>query len=274
MTSIAMPLIDIGANLTNSRFQDDLDAVLARARQAGVGQIIVTGTSSAASRAAYALTQRFPDMLYSTAGVHPHDAKHWDSKSAKLIAELASHAKVVAIGECGLDFNRNFSPRQQQLECFEAQLELAVTLKKPVFLHDRDAHDDFLAILKRYRNALSGAVVHCFTGSLEEMRAYLDLDCHIGITGWVCDQRRGDGLRQAVKHLPLERLMIETDAPFLTPPNLSPKPANNRNEPAFLPPIVATLSRIMQIKPQELAAQTVRTTQSFFALPASTTIVQ
>ena len=274
MTSIAMPLIDIGANLTNSRFQDDLDAVLARARSAGVGQIIVTGTSSAASRAAFALTQRFPDMLYSTAGVHPHDAKHWDSNSAKLIAELASHPAVVAIGECGLDFNRNFSPRQQQLDCFEAQLELAVKLKKPVFLHDRDAHDDFLAILKRYRNALSGAVVHCFTGSLEEMRAYLDLDCHIGITGWVCDQRRGDGLRQAVKHLPLERLMIETDAPFLTPPNLSPKPANNRNEPAFLPPIVATLSRIMQIKPQELAAQTVRTTQLFFALPASTTIVQ
>ncbi|MEN9866747.1 MAG: hypothetical protein RL748_2337 [Pseudomonadota bacterium] len=269
MTSIALPLIDIGANLTNSRFQDDLDAVLARSRQAGVNKIIVTGTSSAASRAAWALTQRYPDLLLSTAGVHPHDAKHWDDKTAKLIADLLRHPQVVAVGECGLDFNRNFSPRQQQLDCFEAQLELAAKVKKPVFLHDRDAHADFLAILKRHRSNLTGAVVHCFTGTLEEMRAYLDLDCHIGITGWVCDQRRGDTLRQAVKHLPLNRLMIETDAPFLTPPNLSPKPANNRNEPAFLPHVLATLSRIMQIKPQDLAAQTVATTQAFFALPVT-----
>lgn len=266
MISNRFPLIDIGANLTNSRFQDDLTQVLARSREASVDHIIVTGTSASASRAAFALTQKYPDMLTSTAGVHPHDAKHWDDKTTGLILELAAHPQVVAIGECGLDFNRNFSPREAQLTCFEAQLQLAAQVKKPVFLHERDAHDDFFALLKRYRPQLVGAVVHCFTGDVNELQAYLDLDCHIGVTGWVCDQRRGDDLRQAVKHIPLNRLMIETDAPFLTPPKLSPKPASNRNEPAYLPAVLATLSTILQIAPQDLAAQTVQTTREFFSL--------
>jgi TatD DNase family protein len=263
----AMPLIDIGANLTNNRFHEDLNEVLARAQQAGVGQIIVTGTSLAASRGAFALTQRHPGLLYATAGVHPHDAKHWDQHSAKQIHALLKNPQVVAVGECGLDFNRNFSPKEQQLACFEAQLELAAEVQKPVFLHDRDAHADFLTLLKRHRPKLNGAVVHCFTGTREEMRAYLDLDCHIGITGWVCDQRRGQSLRDAVRFLPKERLMLETDAPFLTPPNLSPKPVANRNEPAFLPQVLATLARIMQVTPASLAQQTTHNSRSFFGLP-------
>ncbi len=277
MTSPAIPpsttpstsplLIDIGANLTNSRFHDDLPEVLARAQRAGVAQIIVTGTSQAASRGALALAQRYPGTLYATAGVHPHDAKHWDQQSAKAIRTLLGKPQVVAVGECGLDFNRNFSPREQQLACFEAQLELAAEVQKPVFLHDRDAHSDFLAILKRHRPKLNGAVVHCFTGTRDEMRAYLDLDCHIGITGWVCDQKRGQSLRDAVRFLPKERLMLETDAPFLTPPNLSPKPLNNRNEPAFLQQVLATLARIMQINPSSLAEQCSDNSRAFFALP-------
>jgi TatD DNase family protein len=260
------PLIDIGANLSNARFRDDLDAVLARAAQAGVGHVIVTGTSIGASRAAFALTQRHPAMLSSTAGVHPHDAKHWDGQTEAAIAELAGHRAVLAIGECGLDFNRNFSPKDQQLACYQAQLQLAADLKKPVFLHQRDAHTAFITILKRYRPALTGAVVHCFTGTLTEMREYLDLGCHIGITGWVCDERRGAELQQAVKFIPLDRLMIETDAPFLTPRTLSPKPASNRNEPAYLPAVLATLSGILDISAQELAAHTVKTTRDFFGL--------
>lgn len=262
-----LPIIDIGANLTNSRFQEDLDQVLARARGAGVNHIIVTGTSLGASRAALALAKAHPGLLTCTAGVHPHDAKNWDAKCAKAIADMVRQPQVVAVGECGLDFNRNFSPREAQLACFEAQLQLAAQVKKPVFLHERDAHADFFTLLARYRPQLSGAVVHCFTGDTQELKAYLDLDCHIGVTGWVCDQRRGDALRQAVKHIPLDRLMIETDAPFLTPPNLSPKPANNRNEPMYLPQVLATLSRLLQVKPQELAAQTQQTTRLFFGLP-------
>lgn len=262
-----LPVMDIGANLTNARFQDDLDAVLLRAEKAGVGHIIVTGTSLAASRAALELVRRFPQQLSCTAGVHPHDAKNWDARSARQIAELARRPEVVAVGECGLDFNRNFSPREAQLACFEAQLQLAAQVGKPVFLHERDAHADFCKLLARYRPQLRGAVVHCFTGGEAELNACLELDCHIGITGWVCDQRRGVALRQAVKHIPLSRLMIETDAPFLTPPNLSPKPVANRNEPMYLPQVLATLSRLLQVAPAELAAHSVRTTRAFFGLP-------
>ena len=264
--SNTLPMIDIGTNLTNTRFQDDLDSVLSRARAARVDHIIVTGTSLGASRAALALCKRYPDVLTCTAGVHPHDAKHWDAQSATAISELLRQPQVVAVGECGLDFNRNFSPREAQLACFEAQLQLAADVKKPVFLHERDAHADFFRLLAKYRPQLAGAVVHCFTGGVDELKAYLDLDCHIGITGWVCDQRRGGALREAVRHIPLNRLMIETDAPFLTPPNLSPKPAANRNEPVYLPLVLATLARILQVKPQELAAQTLQTTRTFFNL--------
>lgn len=261
-----LPLIDIGANLTNSRFHDDLPEVLARAQRAGVHRVIVTGTSERASRDALALARRYPAQLTCTAGVHPHDAKHWNAKTAEVIAVLAANPEVVAVGECGLDFNRMFSPEAQQLACYEAQLALAARLKKPVFLHQRDAHQRFFELLKRYRPQLLGAVVHCFTGNVEEVNAYLALDCHIGITGWVCDERRGGDLRQAVKHIPLNRLMIETDAPFLTPRNLTPRPASNRNEPAYLSTVLTTLARLLKIAPAELAAQTVKNTQEFFDL--------
>jgi TatD DNase family protein len=147
-------------------------------------------------------------------------------------------------------------------------LQLAVDVKKPVFLRQRDAHTAFITILKRYRAALTGVVVHCFTGSLTEMREYLDLDCHIGITGWVCDDRRGEALQHAAKFIPLNRLMIETNAPFLTPRTLSPKPASSRNEPAYLPAVMGTLARILHIPAPALAAQTIKTTQEFFALPS------
>lgn len=267
MTSSPLPLIDIGANLTNSRFHGDLPEVLARAQRAGVGRVIVTGTSERASRDALAMAKRYPAQLSCTAGVHPHDAKHWSANTAAVIAELAANREVLAIGECGLDFNRMFSPEAQQMVCYEAQLALAARLRKPVFLHQRDAHQPFFELLKRYRPQLSGAVVHCFTGNVAEVKEYLALNCHIGITGWVCDERRGDDLRQAVKHIPLDRLMIETDAPFLTPRNLTPKPAGNRNEPAYLPSVLETLARLLQVAPTVLAAQTVKNSQEFFALP-------
>lgn len=261
-------LIDIGANLTNRRFHADVDAVIERARQAGVCHIIITGTSEQASRDALVLARTRPAHLSCTAGVHPHHASLWGPAGAAAIAALAGADEVVAIGECGLDYNRMFSPQAQQLACFEAQLELAARLRKPVFLHERDAHDDFFALLKSYRSSLNGAVVHCFTGNRAHMREYLDLDCHIGITGWVCDERRGDELRDAVKFLPPERLMIETDAPYLAPRHVRPRPAGNRNEPMYLAAVLDTVAALMRIAPVELAAQVRRNTEAFFALPS------
>lgn len=260
-------LIDIGANLTSKRFRKDLDEVVERSRTAGVTSVLVTGTSIAGSEEAVALARDYPRFLFATSGVHPHDAKTWEESSARALADLAGRPEVVAVGECGLDFNRDFSPRDQQVECFEAQLRLATERQKPVFLHQRDAHETFLPLLKRYRDQLPGAVVHCFTGSGEEMADYLALDCHIGITGWLCDSRRGGELRELVGKIPDDRLMIETDAPYLTPHNLSHKPKGNRNEPAFLPAVVEMLAQCRGQSPQFVAEQTARNARRFFALP-------
>ena len=259
-------LIDIGANLSNRRFHADLDAVLDRAKEAGVKHIIVTGTSERASQDALALSRTHADYLSCTAGVHPHEAKNWNARVAKTIAMLAAQKEVVAVGECGLDYNRMFSPEAEQLACFEAQLQLAVEIQKPVFLHERDAHDAFFALLKQYRSYLKGAVVHCFTGNTAQIREYLDLDCHIGITGWVCDERRGDHLRKAVRLLPKERLMIETDAPFLLPRNLVVRPDDGRNEPMYLATVLEAVAAILRVSPVSLAQQVQLNTQQFFGL--------
>lgn len=261
-------MIDIGANLTNKRFHKDLDDVLLRAENAGVEKIIVTGTSLESSQAAIALAKQH-SVLSATVGVHPHDAKTWDDHSADKVMAWLTQPEVVAGGECGLDFNRDFSPRDQQISCFEAQLELAVRHQKPVFLHERDAHDTFLAILKPYRDKLSGAVVHCFTGNQTALHAYLDLGCHIGITGWVCDENRGKALRQLVPSIPNHRLMIETDAPYLTPKNLPKKPKNGRNEPALLTHVLTTIADLKGTPADQLARDIRQTTDAFFSFPSA-----
>lgn len=253
-------LVDIGANLTSRRFHSDLEAVLERAQAAGLSQLLITGTDLEVSREALVLAQSQcqsrPGFLYTTAGVHPHNAKHWNQASGKELQALLEAEPVVALGECGLDFNRNFSPPEDQLACFEAQLALAGDCQKPVFLHQRDAHEAFMPLLRRYRKDLVGAVVHCFTGSEAELRDYLALDCYIGITGWLCDKRRGAGLRELVSLIPEERLLIETDAPYLLPQNL-PKDLNTkRNEPGFLPYVLQTLAECRKQSPDELARLT------------------
>lgn len=259
-----MKLIDIGVNLTNKRFDADITEVISRAQLAGVTHQIITGTSVQSSEAAYQMAQQSSGYLSATAGVHPHDAKTWNSQSASQIAKLLEKNEVVAVGECGLDFNRDFSPRGQQISCFEAQLQLATQINKAVFLHQRDAHEAFIERLKEYRPQLCGAVVHCFTGSREEMEAYIELDCYIGITGWLCDDRRGQELRDLVKYIPLNRLMIETDAPYLTPRNIKPRPKSNRNEPAFLPVILKKLAEIIELPEEALAQVTFDNSVRFF----------
>ncbi|PCK08731.1 MAG: hydrolase TatD [Alteromonadaceae bacterium] len=261
-----MKLIDIGVNLTNKRFEGDLAEVVARAQLAGVKHQVVTGTSVQASEAAYQMAAKSSGYLSATAGVHPHDAKTWDAQSASLIEALLEKPEVVAVGECGLDFNRDFSPRDQQLSCFEAQLQLATQVNKVVFLHQRDAHEALIERLSEYRPQLSGAVVHCFTGSREEMEAYIELDCYIGITGWLCDERRGQELRDLVKYIPLNRLLIETDAPYLMPRNIKPRPKSSRNEPAFLPVVLNTLAEIIEQPAEALAQTTFDNSTRFFQL--------
>lgn len=260
----SLPLIDIGVNLTSKRFAQDLDDVIGRAREAGLVHAVVTGTSASESRAALELALEYPDFLSCTAGVHPHNARDWNIDTGSEVRELLRQPQVKAVGECGLDFNRDFSPRDQQENCFAAQLEIAAETGKPVFLHERDAHERFAAILREYRDHLPAVVVHCFTGNKKELFTYLDLDCYLGITGWLCDERRGDELRQAVCHAPLARLMIETDAPYLTPRTLKPRP--NRNEPAFLPEVLKALAEILQEPVEDVAVQTAANARAFFQL--------
>lgn len=231
-------MFDIGVNLTNSQFAHDRARVIERARALAVSGMIITGTNLHESEQALALAQEYPDYCWSTAGVHPHDASSWSAAVAERISQLAQQPAVVALGECGLDFNRNFSTPDEQELAFSAQLALAAELALPVFLHCRDAHERFIALLSPWLDKLPGAVLHCFTGTEQELDECLRLGLSIGITGWVCDERRGIALRHLLKQIPIERLLLETDAPYLLPRDLSPKPASRRNEPCFLPHIV------------------------------------
>jgi TatD DNase family protein len=263
---VALRLTDIGINLMHKSFQADREQVLKRAIAAGVTQFIITGASLRSSQEAAAFARQHPGTLYATAGVHPHDARHCTPETLTALRELANHPEVVAIGECGLDYNRDFSPRPVQDRWFEAQVQLACDLKMPLFLHERDAHQRFVEILSQYRDRPGKAVIHCFTGSAAELDTYLGMDLYIGITGWICDERRGTHLRDLVRRIPLDRLMLETDAPFLTPRDMRPKPRDGRNEPAFLPHILRAVARAMGKSPDEVARATTETARSFFGI--------
>lgn len=263
-----MELIDIGANLTHDAFDPDREAVLESARAAGVRQLVVTGASFEGSEQARDLAVAHPGTLFATAGVHPHRAADWHAEGEARLRALIGEDAVVAVGEAGLDYFRDFSPRKAQHRAFEAQLALGAESGLPLFLHLRDAHEDFHAILREFRDALSGVVVHCFTGSRSELHAYLDLDCHLGITGWICDERRGTHMKDYLGDIPSDRLMIETDAPYLKPRNLRPRVKSHRNEPRFLPWILGTLAAARGEHPEDLARATTATARRFFRLPA------
>ncbi len=262
-----MELIDIGVNLTSKRFDRDRDAILDRAREAGVQAMIITGTTPQASVEAVELAEQHPHLLYATAGMHPHTARDLDRSALEQIRELLDAPQVVAAGEMGLDFNRDFSPRPQQEHALEQQLQLAAASGKPVFIHQRDAHARLHAILKSCRDSLTDAVVHCFTDNRRALYDYLDLDLHIGVTGWICDDRRGKELRELVREIPENRLMIETDAPYLVPRDLEPAPPGGRNEPAFLPHVLAAIAHFRQQPVEMLAATTTENARRFFRLP-------
>ncbi|GHU99797.1 preprotein translocase subunit TatD [Spirochaetia bacterium] len=278
-----MKLIDIGINLMHPSFDKDREPVIAAACATGVSPLIITGTGVASSRdaaryaAQYSARYAAP-KLYATAGVHPHDAKSCDSDTIACLRELAKPAArsvVVAIGECGLDYNRDFSPRPVQREWFEKQIQLAAELDMPLFLHERDAFDDFSAILENAGPVVTRMVVHCFTGTERELEIYLELGAYIGITGWICDERRGRHLGELIRRIPADRLMIETDAPFLLPRDLSggtpahgSRPGRSgRNEPRFLPHIARVIAGHLGKDAEILAAETIANTRRFFGIP-------
>jgi len=259
-------LVDVGVNLTSSRFKDDIDDVIKKALDSGVSKMVVTGTDINDSVQAHELTQIKESTLYSTAGIHPHNAKTFDIDSIEQLSLLLDKKSVVAVGECGLDYNRNFSTPESQRHCFEEQLKLAVKKQRPVFLHQRDAHEDFVSILSRYIEKIPAAVAHCFTGNKDELNTYLDMGLSIGITGWVCDERRGQDLKSMLSNIPLERLMIETDAPYLLPRDIRPKPKSNRNEPALLPHICQVVADSYGLSFEAIAEKTYQNSLRFFSI--------
>ncbi|WP_326899298.1 3'-5' ssDNA/RNA exonuclease TatD [Kosakonia cowanii] len=258
-------MFDIGVNLTSSQFDRDRDDIVSRAQAAGVTGMLITGTNLHESQQAQQLTQRYA-RCWSTAGVHPHDSGSWTEETEQAIRALAAMSGVVAIGECGLDFNRNFSTPQEQERAFSAQLALAAELNLPVFLHCRDAHQRFLTLLDPWLDKLSGAVLHCFTGSAQEAQECIARGLCLGITGWVCDERRGLELREVVPMIPADRLMIETDAPWLLPRDLKPKPASRRNEPALLEHILSTVAELRGETPQALSTATDENVKRLFGI--------
>ncbi|MBY5927087.1 TatD family hydrolase [Halomonas sp. DP4Y7-1] len=262
------PLVDIGANLTHESFAKDLDATLTRARRAGVETMVLTGTDLAHARQAAELAKHHPG-LYATAGVHPHQASEWSTELEAAMRALHRLPEVVAVGECGLDFHRNFSTPAQQEAAFEAQLALSVESGLPLFIHERDAGERMRDILRAWRDDIPRAVVHCFTADRDTLHSYLDLDLHIGLTGWLCDERRGHHLRDMVGDIPANRLMVETDCPYLLPRNLPAKLKGRRHEPALLPWIVREIAHWRGEDEATLAASSTATARTFFDLKES-----
>ena len=262
-------MIDIGANLTNESFKDDLESVLERAQEAKVSSIIVTGSNVSSSQQALELALQYPQYLYATAGMHPHEADSFNDATINEFRHLLSNPAVIAIGETGLDFNRNFSTQENQIRAFEAHLELAYQIDKPLFLHERDAFDALHGIMRQHPKLCERAVVHCFTGNQNALKHYLDLGLYIGITGWLCDKKRGATLREIMQYAPLERLMIETDAPYLIPHKERVQNTlkhKRRNEPWTLRHIAKLLAELKDVEEAELIEAVTDNTRRFFSL--------
>lgn len=255
-----MQWFDAGVNLLDKRF--DPHAVIANALTANVTRLCMITTHPQEWDTAAALYQQYPNTLCYTIGVHPHNAKHVSDNDLQRLEQLATGPGVVAVGECGLDFNRNFSPPDTQIAVFNAQLEIAERLHKPVYLHERDAFDQQLSCLESINN-LSG-IAHCFTGTQAQMQTYLSMGLYIGITGWVCDPRRAEDLRAAIPEMPLDKLILETDAPYLFPKNQRPRRRNN--EPAFIRAVGEQVATLMSRPVTEVASASVTNTFRLFGI--------
>ena len=252
-------MFDIGANLTSSHFSDDLDSVLDESFEAGVKKICITSSNLQDVRNAKKLTERNKNLYYSV-GFHPHNAKDFKIEFLKDMSIYLDDPKAICLGEMGLDFNRNFSSKEEQILCFESQLSLANSINKPLFLHQRDAHEEFLSILDNYKFNQK-LIVHCFTGNLSELEDYLKRDFYIGITGWVCDLKRGLDLRECINHIPQDKLLIGTDSPYL-----SPRKKIRRNEPKFLIDVAEEVARLRKQTKESIVKSSYENSLNFFNL--------
>jgi len=259
-------LIDIGANLTHKDYKNDLNKVIEDSQNLNINKLIVTGSSKEESLKAFTLTKLYPNILYSTAGVHPHNAKEYCDTAELAIYQLANNDSVVAIGECGLDYYRNYSSAEDQRNAFIQQIKIACDLNLPLFMHQRDAHEDFIKILAPYMDNIEAGVVHCFTGTKEMLEIYLNSNFYIGITGWICDERRGMDLQKIVSKIPINRLLIETDCPYLLPRTLKIKPKSKRNEPKFLTEIVKAIANNTDYSINEIADATSKNARNIFKI--------
>jgi TatD DNase family protein len=247
-----MKLFDSHCHLDDHAFTPDLDAVLERFSAAGGAGLMIAGIDEETCRAALRVAEAH-DACWASVGVHPHHAAQCTEASLDALIRLAAHPRVRAWGEIGLDFNRKYSPLRDQEKWFERQLETAIDLDLPVIFHERDTGGRFLELLRRNASCDLKGVIHCFSGNRGELEAYLELGLNIGVTGIVTFRERGAALREMISAIPEERLLAETDAPWLTP-----TPERNRfrrNEPAFVRSVVVKLAAL-RAKDPELLAET------------------
>ena len=255
---------DIACNFTNERFDKDLDEVINRAKTNKITKFGLICSRLSDIDKLLEIYNQYSKNMFFTIGVHPHHANEINDKYLKNLKEAVINNNPHAIGETGLDFFRNLSTYDEQIYAFEEQIKIAVDTNKPLFLHQRDSHDDFIKILRQYSSDISKAVVHCFTGTQEQLEDYLELDCYIGVTGWICDEKRNVELRKTIKNIPLSKLMVETDCPYLIPKNLQKKPKNNRNEPYNLNHILSEIAILMDVDRDILRKETFENTIDFF----------
>ena len=258
-------LFDIACNFSSDRFDNDLDTVIQEAKDNNVSKFLVVSASLNDIKKVHSIYLQNSDSCFFTIGTHPHHANEINESSLKKMRTLITELNPHSIGETGLDFFRNLSSFEEQSFAFEEQIKISIEFNKPLFLHQRDAHEDFVKIIKKYKSDIGNAVVHCFTGSQNELDTYLDLGFHIGLTGWVCDERRNVDLRKSLKNIPLDKLMIETDSPYLIPRNLKNKPKNNRNEPSYLPHIAEEIATVIGINRDKLIDTTYNNSMNFFS---------
>jgi TatD DNase family protein len=256
-----MELIDTHCHLTFDDLARDIDGVIARSRAAGVTEWITVGTDPQENAKALEFAERFENM-YAAVGIHPHDAK---TATAQMLAELkkmAQHKKVAAIGETGLDYHYDFSPRQQQKEVFAEHLKIAAELSLPVIIHCREAFDETIGILEEYGNAVDKVVFHCYSGSPEQAKVVLDKGFYISYTG-VVTFKNARIKQEAARIVPLDRLMLETDSPYMSP---EPMRKQKVNEPALMIHTARFLAELKQMDLEDFAQAVTATSKDFFAL--------
>ncbi|XP_065212806.1 3'-5' ssDNA/RNA exonuclease TatD [Planococcus citri] len=269
-------LIDVGANITNKKFLRDIDSVVQRAKESGIQKIIVPGSSIKSAKEALRLAKFHPGTVYATAGIHPFEAKSWEESQMLELQEILQDTECVAVGEIGLDYTKDFSPRDVQKYVFEKQVALACQLKKPIILHEKGAHEDVMEVLKKYEDTLPPLVFHSFVGTFDEAKSYLQFDTsYIAVSGYICKDNSTNGIQKLIesKALPLNRILVETDSPFLYPNARSSKLPTQvkstftqrslkfleryctfqRNEPCSLPIIVEIVAGLMNKPAEEVA---------------------